>query len=134
MERRHWMGRRPGRHAGIVLMMAAGLVLMLWALLATAAPARESAPHVDEREAKRWELAETLGGRGDSAWHAGDDRAAIAFYRQSWAMAPGVPLHAAGAPRWVIADQLQRAGNAAWQAEHVGQAAALYHLSQGILP
>src|SRR5688500_2013257 len=133
MERTQWMGRRPVSHASSVLMIAVGLVLMSWAVLATAAPARRSAPHVDDPQAKRWELAETLGGRGDSAWQAGDERAAIAFYRQSWAMAPGLPpLQAARAPRWVIAEQLQRAGNAAWQADRVGQAAALYHLSQVI--
>ena len=68
---RHGTGRRPRGHAGIILMMAVGLVLMSWAVLATAAPARRSAPHADDREAKRWELAETLGERGDSAWHAG---------------------------------------------------------------
>ena len=135
MERTYGMWRRPVRHSGIVLMMAAGLVLMSWAVLATAAPARRSAPHGDDRAAKRWELAETLGGRGDRAWQAGDARAAVAFYRQSWAIAPGLPpLHADHAPQWVMANQLQRVGNAAGHADHVGQAAALYHLSQVILP
>jgi hypothetical protein len=32
---------------------------------------------------KRWEIADTLRRRGESAWQAGDYPAAVAFYRQS---------------------------------------------------
>ena len=90
---------------------------------------------VDYRVQKRWEIADTLRRQAESAWQAGAYRAAVAYYRQSWAVMPGFPpLDTAREKRWEIADRLQREGNAAWQAGDVRHAASLYHQSQAVLP
>jgi hypothetical protein len=90
---------------------------------------------VDYRLQKRWEIADTLRRQAESAWQAGEYRAAAAFYRQNWAVTPGFPpLDAAQEQRWEIADRLQREANTAWQAGDVRRAASLYRQSRAVLP